>query len=68
MGAFNEWTRDSFLQQAEQRTVVNVARNLMYGAAVVTRINHLKQQGVDLPLAAQSVRPKKQETIESLSG
>ena len=67
MGAFNEWTKDSFLAQPEQRTVENVARNLIYGAAVVTRINHLKQQGVDLPLAAQQVRPKKLAMIESLS-
>jgi len=67
MGAFNEWTRESFLAQPGQRTVVNVARNLIYGAAVVTRINHLQQQGVVLPLAARSVRPMQQETIESLS-
>lgn len=68
MGAFNEWTRDSFLAQAGQRTVVNVARNLLYGAAVVTRINHLKQQGAVLPLAAQNVKPQQLEIIERLSG
>ncbi len=67
MGAFNEWTRDSFLAQPGQRTVVNVACNLIYGAAVVTRINHLKQQGVVLPLVAQNVRPQ-QQIIENLSG
>lgn len=68
MGAFNEWTRDSFLAQPQHRTVVNVARNLIYGAAVVTRINHLKQQGVVLPLAAQNVKPQALEIIENLSG
>ena len=68
MGAFNEWTRGSFLAQPKQRTVVNVAHNLIYGAAVVTRINHLQQQGAVLPLAARNVRPQQQEIIESLSG
>ncbi len=68
MGAFNEWTRDSFLAQPGQRTVVNVARNLICGAAVVTRINHLKQQGVVLPLAAQNVRPQQHINIENLAG
>jgi PfaD family protein len=67
MGAFNEWTRDSFLAEPEQRTVVSVARNLIYGAGVVTRINQLKQQGVTLPLIAQNVAPQHQDTIESLS-
>jgi PfaD family protein len=67
MGAFNEWTRDSFLAEPDQRTVVGVARNLIHGAAVVTRINQLKQQGVMLPQKAQMVTPLKQEFIESLS-
>ena len=49
MGAFNEWTADSFLAQPENRTVVAVARNLLYGAAVHLRRAAFRQQGVTLP-------------------
>ena len=33
MGAFNEWTRGSYLEAPQQRTVVVVAHNLLVGAA-----------------------------------
>ena len=33
MGAFNEWTRGSYLEAPQQRTVVVVAQNLLVGAA-----------------------------------
>src|SRR5262249_32778002 len=33
MGAFNEWTKGSFLEQAKNRNVVTVALNLIYGSA-----------------------------------
>jgi PfaD family protein len=46
MGAFNEWTKGSFLERPENRRVVTVARNLLHGAAVVTRINIAAAQGV----------------------
>jgi PfaD family protein len=48
MGAFNEWTRRSFLERPENRRVVTVAKNLLHGAAVVTRINMLACQGVSV--------------------
>ncbi len=49
MGAFNEWTRGSFLQQHENRRVVTVAMNVLYGAAVLLRAATLRFQGVRLP-------------------
>jgi PfaD family protein len=49
MGAFNEWTRGSFLQQPRQRRVVTVALNILYGAAVLLRAQCLRQQGIALP-------------------
>lgn len=49
MGAFNKWTAGSFLEQPENRTVVQVARNLMEGGAVVTRAQQLRSYGVALP-------------------
>jgi trans-AT polyketide synthase, acyltransferase and oxidoreductase domains len=48
MGAFNEWAKGSFLEQAENRTVVTVALNLVYGAAVTLRRSQLRSQGVNL--------------------
>ena len=48
MGAFNEWTKGSFLEQARNRRVVTVARNLLHGAAVLMRLNVLRCQGVPL--------------------
>ncbi len=48
MGAFNEWTRGSFLAEPERRDVVTVALNLLVGAAVLTRANWMRTQGVAL--------------------
>jgi trans-AT polyketide synthase, acyltransferase and oxidoreductase domains len=48
MGAFNEWARGSFLEQPKNRTVVTVALNLLYGAALTLRQSQLRSQGVNL--------------------
>lgn len=48
MGAFNEWARGSYLEHAKNRTVVAVALNLIYGAAIALRRTHLRSQGVNL--------------------
>jgi PfaD family protein len=58
MGAFNEWTRGSFLEQPEQRTVAQIARNLLEGAAVITRAQQLRTYGVDVPAAAFTFTPR----------
>lgn len=52
MGAFNEWTAGSFLAGVQQRTVVTVAENILYGAAVLARATMLRSQGVHLPAEA----------------
>jgi hypothetical protein len=46
MGAFNQWVKGTFLEPPENRRIVTVGMNLLYGAAVATRINWLKNQGV----------------------
>lgn len=56
--AFNSWVRGSFLEQPEQRTVVQVARNLMEGAAVLTRINQLRTFGVPVHGSQYSFKPR----------
>lgn len=48
MGAFNEWARGSYLEEAKNRTVVAVALNLLYGAAMTLRQMQLRSQGVNL--------------------
>ncbi len=57
MGAFNEWTKGSFLENPKERKVVTVAHNLLLGAAVTTRLNHLRQQGVNLPPTLRATPP-----------
>ncbi len=49
MGAFNEWARGSCLEAPENRTVVGIALNVLYGASVILRRQALRQQGVNLP-------------------
>jgi len=58
MGAFNQWAQGSFLEDPAQRTVVQVARNLMEGAAVVTRAQQLRSFGVSVPSSAFDFRPR----------
>ena len=50
MGAFNEWAKNSYLSQAKNRKVANVATHILEGAAYLHRINTIKNQGVDLPI------------------
>lgn len=66
MGAFNEWTRGSFLEQPQNRRVVSVALNILYGAAVLTRANILRCQGVPLPGTLLRVAPLEPEQLQKL--
>jgi len=63
MGAFNEWTKDTFLEKPEERRVVPVALNILAGAAYLTRVQFLRAQG--FPVAARLARfsPKKTEDL-----
>lgn len=48
MGAFNEWAKGSYLENPENRRVADVAINILYGAGIVTRVNMLRSQGLQL--------------------
>ena len=63
MGAFNAWVDGSFLAEAKQRSVVTVAMNLLYGAAVLARVQALRSQGVVLGPAEERVDPQPLETL-----
>ncbi|HEX5759947.1 MAG TPA: PfaD family polyunsaturated fatty acid/polyketide biosynthesis protein [Thermoanaerobaculia bacterium] len=58
MGAFNSWVAGSFLERLADRTVVQIARNLLEGAAVVTRAQQLRSYGVAVPGAAFHFSPR----------
>ena len=59
MGAFNDWTRGSFLADPGERTVVQIAKNLLEGAAAVTRAHQLRSLGVPIPASAFDFRPRR---------
>jgi hypothetical protein len=68
MGAFNEWTKGTFLQQAANRNVTVVGYNLLYGAAVVARINSLRNQGYPVPDEVLHVAPRELHDVQKRLG
>jgi PfaD family protein len=58
MGAFNAMARGTFLESPKNRCVGQVAKNLLEGAAVVTRAQHLRTFGLAVPPAAFDFRPR----------
>lgn len=58
MGAFNDWVRGSFLDPYQNRDAVQIARNLLEGAAVVTRAQQLRSYGVPVPAPAFAYAPR----------
>jgi len=59
MGSFNAWTRGSFLEDPGNRTVSQIAFNLLEGAAVISRAQQLRGCGVAIPAEAFLYGPKK---------
>ena len=64
MAAFNEWVKDSFLANLDKRKVATVGLNLLYGAAVIMRINNLRSQGIMFSPHLLRVTPMEQEQIK----
>ena len=58
MGAFNAWTAGTFLADPANRQAAQVARNLLEGAAVLTRAHQLRTYGVPVPSSAFDYRPR----------
>ena len=58
MGAVNDWVKGTFLEAPENRTVVQIAHNLLEGAAVITRAQQLRTYGVPVPAAAFHFVPR----------
>lgn len=65
--AFNNWVQDSFLSKVENRDVVQVALNILEGAAQILRASQLRTYGVPVPLEAFEYKPRKL-TVEPFQG
>jgi PfaD family protein len=59
MGAFNRWVAGSFLEAPENRTVQQIALNLLEGAATITRAHQYRTYGVPLLPQAFAFTPMK---------
>ena len=57
MGAFNEWTKGSFLEQPRNRRVVTVAFNILYGAARAAASADAAQPGLSVDADWSRVTP-----------
>ena len=64
MGAFNEWVKGSHLEHLENRRVAEIGLNLIHGAATAARLNGLKNQGIRLGAASESIRPRTRQELE----
>ncbi len=58
IGAFNAWAKGSYLEKVENRTVADIALNLIEGAAVVTRAQQFRSYGVPVPGYAFDFKPR----------
>ena len=65
MGAFNQWAQGSFLEEPRNRKTVTIALNLLVGAAMITRVYWLQQQGLFLQSSATRFKPM---TADELAG
>ncbi|MEJ2487242.1 MAG: PfaD family polyunsaturated fatty acid/polyketide biosynthesis protein [Anaerolineales bacterium] len=59
MGAFNDWVRGSHLELPENRHVVDVAMNILHGAAYLARLRMGEMFGLQLPAQMRSFKPQK---------
>ncbi len=58
MGAFNTWVKGSALDPPAARRVVQIARNLLDGAAALTRAQAARAQGIPVPEEAFQFVPR----------
>ncbi len=58
IGAFNEWIAGSFLAELANRTVAQIALNLLEGAAVAIRAQQARLHGIDIPASLFDRAPR----------
>ncbi len=59
MGAFNDWVSGSHLEHPENRKVVDVALNILNGAAYLARLRMAEMYGLRLPENLKTYTPRK---------
>jgi PfaD family protein len=57
-GAFNAWAKGSFLEPLASRSVVQLALNLLEGAASISRASQLRSFGLQIPPEAFTFAPR----------
>jgi len=67
MGAFNEWAKGSIFEDQKNRKVVDVAMNMLHGAALELRLSQLRSQGIMLCPELNRVAPRTLDQIERLA-
>lgn len=67
MGAFNEWVKGSFLEDWKKRDVVTIARNIMFGAALLQRTTALERQGIPVPAEVRRFEPLSLDDLDGRS-
>ena len=63
MGAFNEWVSGSFMDDYKQRRIDLVAKNILYGTAVLARAQQARNLGIRLHPADTKTTPLPSEAI-----
>ena len=58
MGAFNAWVKGSCLEEVKDRKVVDVATQILTGAAYAYRVRNLEAQGVRFSPTCSAYRPQ----------
>ncbi|RCJ14504.1 2-nitropropane dioxygenase [Nostoc sp. ATCC 43529] len=64
MGSFNDWVKGSYLSDSNNRRVVDVADQIMTGAAFLYRIQSLKMQGLQLSNYYSQYQPVPSTLVE----
>jgi trans-AT polyketide synthase, acyltransferase and oxidoreductase domains len=58
IGPFNDWTRGTYLADANSRRVVDVALHLLTGSAYLARVQALRNAGVQVSAALSAYYPR----------
>ena len=57
IGAFNQWAKNSFLENHENRKCAEIALNLLFGACVSIRASSLRSQEIEIPIDSGVFKP-----------
>jgi PfaD family protein len=58
IGSFNDWTRGTYLAEAQNRSVVDSALQILTGSAYLARIQSLRNAGAEVAAALSSYNPR----------